>query len=90
MHRRGTTAPKASPIGGWRLSTLAVGIVFVVACASSATVEAAAAAASGITDETGRLLLKSGWDTEDCSCSFTHFDYTGAWSHDYSGRACVR
>ena len=89
MHHRGTAAPKACPIGGWRLSTSAVVVVIVVvvACASSATVEAAA---SDITDETGRLLLKSGWDTEDCSCSITHFDYTGAWSHDYSGRACVR
>jgi hypothetical protein len=66
-------------------------LALVVAAAVCVTASsAAAAAAAGLVDETGRLLLKSGWDAEDCTCSANHFDYDGAWSHDVNGRQCVR
>ena len=48
------------------------------------------AAAATLQDETGRLLLKSGWDPDDCSCAVNHFDYDGSWSHDHLGAKCVR
>ena len=67
-----------------RMLTLFVVGVVVVSCAFTRTT------AASITDETGRLLLKSGWNASDCSCSSNNFDYTGMWKHDYAGRACVR